>query len=98
MTAELGNVGTRVILENERVRVWEMVLEPGESSALHRHTLDYALCIVEGTSIDADHPDGTTRHGSVWPGQVFFLKRGGIERAVNRGATRFREILIELKD
>jgi predicted metal-dependent enzyme (double-stranded beta helix superfamily) len=98
MTAELGNVGTRVLLENERVRVWEMVLQPGESSALHRHTLDYVLCIVEGTSIDADHPDGTTRHGSVRPGQVFFLKRGGIERAVNRGATRFREILIELKD
>jgi len=27
-----------------------------------------------------------------------FVPRGGTERAVNRSATRFREILVELKD
>ena len=97
-TAEYGNLGTRVLLENERVKIWEMQLEPGESSDLHQHTMDYVLCIVEGTSIDADPPHGETFHGRVQPGQVFYIKRGGIERAVNRGAARFREIIVELKD
>lgn len=34
----------------------------------------------------------------VHPGQVFWVERGGTERAVNTGTRRFYEILIELKD
>ena len=94
----LGNVGTRVVLENDRVKIWEMRLEPGESSDLHRHTLDYVLCILEGTSIDADRPDGESFRARVAPGDVFYVERGGVERAVNRSATRFREFIVELKD
>jgi len=67
---ELGNVATRLLFENERVKVWEMLLEPGESSDLHRHGLDYVLCILEGTSIDADRPDGTSDRFPVRPGQA----------------------------
>jgi hypothetical protein len=92
------NVGTRLLLENDRVKVWEMLLEPGASSDLHEHTMDYILCILEGTSIDADPPNGKTFHATVQPGKVFYVKRGGTERAVNRSETRFREIIIELKD
>ena len=96
--AQLGNVATRLLFENERVKVWEMRLEPGESSDLHRHMLDYLLYILEGTSIDADRPDGESSRFSVEPGQLFFVPRGGTERAVNRSPTRFRELLVELKD
>ena len=96
--AQLGNVATRLLFENERVKVWEMRLEPGESSDLHRHTLDYLLYILEGTSIDADRPAGESLRFSVEPGQIFFVPRGGTERAVNRSGTRFRELLVELKD
>ena len=35
----LGEVATKVLFENDRVRVWEMRLEPGESSPVHRHDL-----------------------------------------------------------
>jgi mannose-6-phosphate isomerase-like protein (cupin superfamily) len=96
--SELGDVATRLLLENERVKIWEMLLEPGESSALHRHTMDYVLYILEGTSIDADCPDGTTASFPVKPGQLVYIERGNTERAVNRSGTRFRELLIELKD
>ena len=96
-TPEYGDVATRLLLENERVKIWEMLLEPGESSDLHQHTMDYVLCILEGTSIDADPPNGKTLQFRVEPGKVFYVKRGGIERAVNRSDTRFREIVIELK-
>ncbi len=95
---EFGNVATRLLFENERVKVWEMRLEPGEASDLHRHTLDYLLYILEGTSIDADRPDGTSSRFPVEPGRTFFVPRGGTERAVNRSGTRFHELLVELKD
>ena len=97
-TEALGNVATKLLVENDRVKIWEMLLEPGESSDLHHHAMDYVLCILEGDSIDADPPGGKTFHASIQPGQVFFIKRGGTERAVNRGTKRFREIVIEIKD
>ena len=96
--AELGNVATRLLFENERVKVWEMDLAPGQSSDMHHHGLDYLLYILEGTSIDADRPDGESLRFAVEPGRLFFVPRGGTERAVNRSATRFRELLVELKD
>src|SRR2546428_552121 len=45
--AQLGNVATRLLFENERVKVWEMRLEPRPSSDLHRRTLHYPLYIRE---------------------------------------------------
>jgi mannose-6-phosphate isomerase-like protein (cupin superfamily) len=98
MDETLGNVATRVLFENERVKVWEMRLDPGESSDLHRHALDYLLYILEGETIDADRPDGSSHRFPVQPGQLVFVPRGGTERAVNRSTTRFRELLVELKD
>ena len=94
----LGDVATRVIFENERVKVWEMLLEPGEASDLHRHDMDYMLCVIEGESVDADFANGKSIQLPVEPGTFLFVPRGNTETAVNRSGTRYREILIELKD
>ena len=93
----LGDVANRFLFENERVRVWQMDLAPGESSDFHEHRLPYVLCILEGESIDADLEDGRTLHIPVEAGRVFFVPPGGRETAVNRSGVRFREILVELK-
>src|SRR5688572_29189244 len=47
----LGNIGTRVLFEDERVRVWQLRLAPGEDSATHRHDLDHLLIQVAGDRI-----------------------------------------------
>jgi hypothetical protein len=94
---KLGDVANRFLFENERVKVWEMLLEPGESSDFHEHTLPYLLCILEGDRIDADFENGKSISIPVEPGRVFFVRPGNRETAVNRSTTRFREILIELK-
>ena len=99
----LGNVATRLVLENDRVRIWEMDLAPGEQSATHRHDCDYVLVQLEGDRIAARfEPDtaGTLRdyvEGDVAPGKTRYIARGGIETAINVGTRRYREILIELK-
>ena len=94
---KLGDVATRLLFENDRVKVWEMLLEPSESSALHKHTMDYLLCIIEGESIDADRADGSTIHVPVEAGDVFFVPPRATETAINRSGKRYQEILIELK-
>jgi beta-alanine degradation protein BauB len=96
----VGPIADRVLLENDRVRIWEMHLQPGQASALHHHDLDYMLIILEGDRIAGVPGPGCTRtprEAKVTPGQVFFLTRGESEWAVNRGERPYREILVELK-
>ena len=42
----IGNVADHVLFEDDRVRIWEMKLEPGQFSDLHRHEHDYYLVII----------------------------------------------------
>ena len=99
----LGTVGTRLLFENDRVRVWEMDLAPGARSDTHRHELDYVLVQIDGDRIAAmPEPDsgGAFRdyiEGDVEAGKTRFVHQGGIETAINVGQRRYREILIELK-
>ena len=43
-----GCVGTRLLSETERVRLWEIRLKPGERIGFHRHVLDYFWTSVTG--------------------------------------------------
>ena len=97
MAAALGDVATRVLFENEHVKVWEMTLAPGEASALHRHDRPYVMCVIEGTRIDADIVGKGHLEIPVQPGSVLFVPPGETERAINATDRPFREILIELK-
>eukprot|EP01104_Vermistella_antarctica_P020024 TRINITY_DN827_c1_g2_i2.p1 TRINITY_DN827_c1_g2~~TRINITY_DN827_c1_g2_i2.p1 ORF type:complete len:115 (-),score=27.67 TRINITY_DN827_c1_g2_i2:100-444(-) len=57
--SEVGhNVGTKLLFENERVAVWEMVLEPGESCELHRHARDYVFRIDSGSTLQINGANG----------------------------------------
>jgi quercetin dioxygenase-like cupin family protein len=96
----LGPVATQVVVENERVRVWEMTLAPGEASALHRHDLDYMVILLAGDLIAAVPGPGSARGprvADVTPGRVAYLRAGEAEWAVNVGDRPYRELLIELK-
>ncbi|MCC6628941.1 MAG: hypothetical protein IT340_16250 [Chloroflexi bacterium] len=64
-TAPSDAVGTRVLLDNERVRVWELSLAPGESLAKHVHRHDYFFIIVSGGLIRFADPDNPTDYRDV---------------------------------
>jgi len=95
---DLGEIGQRIVFENDRVRIWQMTLEPGEASDYHEHKNDYVMCIVEGESIDADFHSGQSVQIPVEPGKAIFVPAGNREVAVNRSGMRFREVVIELKE
>jgi len=100
----LGGVGTKVVFENDRVRIWELRLAPGEKSDVHRHDLDHILVLVSGDRIavepepDTGGPYKDPLAADVIPGMAVFVPRGGVETAVNVGAEPYVEVIVELKD
>ena len=67
-----GRVGTRLLSETDRVRVWEIRLAPGERIGFHRHVLDYFWTAVtpgrarlhkqDGSIVESTYATGDTRH------------------------------------
>jgi hypothetical protein len=99
----LGGVGTKIVFEDERVRVWVLKLAPGERSDVHQHELDHLLIQVRGDRIAVDpEPDTASPYrdyfdADVIPGMVTFVPKGGIETAVNTGEEPYYEVIVELK-
>jgi predicted metal-dependent enzyme (double-stranded beta helix superfamily) len=103
MDRELGGVGTKIVFEDHRVRVWVLDLAPGERSSVHRHDVDHLLIQVKGDRIavepepDTVGPYRETFEAKVIPGMVTLVPKGGIETAVNTGSESYYEIIVELK-
>ncbi|MBY0401547.1 hypothetical protein K2X89_14720 [Myxococcota bacterium] len=99
---KLGRVGGRILLDDERIRIWELILEPGEASDLHEHTHDYYLVIFEGDEVAGVMPKGSPVDSFVGlvpkDGNTVAIPKGGVEWAWNVGKKTYREILIELKN
>lgn len=98
----LGGVGSKVVFENDRVRVWELTLDPGAESPVHKHDHDHLLIQVAGDRIAVvPEPDTQSKYkdyleAEVRPGQVAFVRKGGVETARNVGGTPYKEIIVEL--
>ncbi len=54
-------VGSRLLSENDRVRVWSIQLAPGERLGAHRHRLDYFWTATSAGHSRQHNDDGTTR-------------------------------------
>ena len=63
-------VGSVLISENERVRVWMIRLQPGERIGFHRHVLDYFWTAVSGGHGRQHVHDGTTVEYTYTPGET----------------------------
>jgi quercetin dioxygenase-like cupin family protein len=93
-------VGTRLLFENDRVRVWDLQLAPGESTGLHRHTTDFLYVVIGDGKLQTAFPDGSReppRHMN--DGDVRFRTVGNesVHEAINVGNTPWRNIVVELK-
>jgi hypothetical protein len=96
------HVGTRILFENDRVRVWELALEPGESLEKHIHRLDYVILVESGGLLRSADPDDPASHRDIQfeDDQVEFRQVGAVKidnRLTNIGTKRHRNYVIELK-
>ena len=110
----MAGVGTQKVFENDRVVVWHLDLEPGETGARHTHKLDYVVRVVSGSTLEVFGPQGELLDtveletgGAVAfrvDGDQILADRPGYpavpttHSARNIGTSTFREVLIEFKD
>jgi hypothetical protein len=68
--AHNGCVGTELLSETDKVRVWIIRLKPGERVGFHRHVLDYFWTSVSGGRGRQHLMDGSTVEYSYYPGET----------------------------
>lgn len=95
-------VGTELLFENDRIRVWDFKLEPGEESPLHTHKHDYVFVYVTpDNQLNIMVPNGQTIEQRSPEGFVAYWEAGKEQpphwthKAKNVGHEPHRQILIE---
>lgn len=95
-------LGTSVWFENERIRVWEVLLEPGERGAFHSHTTNYFWTVVQGSRGLQRFSDGTYVVRDYVVGETKYLEHSPesalIHDLENIGESTLRFVTVELLD
>jgi quercetin dioxygenase-like cupin family protein len=94
----LGEVGQKILLENEFIRMWEVRLEPGQTIDFHIHFHPYLVVSLEGgeneietisgRKITTDEPAGSF---------VFINEMREVHRLTNKSNVTYFSRLIEIK-
>jgi len=97
-----GCVGQRLLSEDDRVRVWEIRLKPGQRFGFHRHVLDYFWSVTtdgkaraylsDGATVEHTYKAGETRHESHPKGHF------KVHDLANIGDTELNFITVEFLD
>lgn len=109
----MAGVGTAKVFENDEIVLWELALEPGETTGVHTHRLDYVFYVLEGSRLETlDANQASLFEFDANTGDVFVVRCEGDQLFVgegdsfavpathaarNVGPTRYREILVETK-
>lgn len=109
----MAGVGSTKLFENDRVIVWDFVLEPGESTPVHTHERDYMWYVLEGSTLETLDEAGVcvgafeSKTGATYAFKCVGsdlvsadekdLRGPATHRARNAGSSRYREILVEMK-
>lgn len=75
-----GQVGSRIVSETEKVRVWLIEMQPGERLPFHTHVLNYFWTATsrgkarsryaDGTVAEVTYAIGDTKHFEFGPGEM----------------------------
>ena len=93
----LGDIATIPLFENERVKIWNLIVEPGEASPWHLHERDYVTVCLEGGGLTVEFEDGTTTKGATEPGSWVYHDEHHVHRVLNHTDRRYKNLLVELK-
>jgi hypothetical protein len=100
--AQSGIVGSMLVSETERVRVWHLHIAPGGRCHFHRHVLDYFWTALtpgkargyfeDGRIVDVEHFEGETRHLHFGAGEYM------VHAVENIGSTELTFTTVEFLD
>ena len=97
-----GHVGMKLVSTSERVRVWHILLRPGERHAVHTHVLDDFWTVVsagrgrlrfhDGRTIERSYVVGDTEHSTYAAGEFM------MHDVENIGQTDLSFVTVEFLD
>ena len=103
----MGPVASKVLFENDRVKIWNLIVEPHTHQNWHHHPRDYVtICVAHGEdAIGVEYESGETgpfpsKVGTWWYHGDGQAGPSGhrIHRVVNNTDKRYTNVLVELKD
>ncbi len=92
-------VGTRLLFENDRVRIWELDLAPGQRAPFHCHAAPYFFVCVDGGEALSRFTNGSTVAMEYRVGDTWFDEMANgpeVHDLENVGSTRLRFTTVEL--
>ena len=95
-----GQVGSVLVSETDRLRVWHLSIKPGERLPFHRHVNDYFWTVLTSGRAKSRHGDGSVREVSYRPGDTKHYRFGAGESMFhdleNIGETELVFVTVEL--
>jgi quercetin dioxygenase-like cupin family protein len=88
--------GYNLLMENEKVRVMEMRLKPGQKSPMHNHPNDHVVYVFKDSKFKLSFPDGNSAEFELNAGQALWIEAGPHETE-NIGSTEGHNLIIERK-
>lgn len=97
MNVKLGDIATKLILENEFVKIWDLTLNPGEATDWHKHLMDYIFVVTDNCRVNTEYIDGSVEYQNDAIGRVEYRKIDKVHRLVNVDNKIYKNIVIEIK-
>lgn len=69
-------VGSTIIYEDDRVRIWNFTLPPGKMTSMHRHDLDYHFVAIIPSQLEVWSEDGIALYNFRAEGTLGFTVQG----------------------
>jgi mannose-6-phosphate isomerase-like protein (cupin superfamily) len=89
---------TKIVLENERVRVKDVTFLPGvKDPGMHTHELAHVGVVIQGGTLVFRYPDGKTETMKLDAGGAGYRGPNVSHEAINPGTAPVRVIEVELK-
>ncbi len=85
-----------LLMENERVRVLDIRLKPGEKAPMHNHPRDHVVYVMNDAKLRLTFPDGKSGDFDLKAGQTIWLEAGS-HATENIGTSDGHNLVVELK-
>jgi hypothetical protein len=95
--SRVGVAGYQQVLDNERVRGWRLILEPGQSVAAITQQAPGIRIVVDGGEITESTPGEADRGQGLRSGDFYWQDAGAIRAVRNTGSTKIEIVEFELR-
>jgi quercetin dioxygenase-like cupin family protein len=86
----------KLLMENEKVRVLDVRLKPGEKAPMHNHPNNHVIYVMKDAKFRLTFPDGKSSEFDLKAGKALWLEAGS-HATENIGTSEGHNLVVELK-